>query len=207
MKTLTLPDGVTRSFNDTVARDAIQNKVDKVSGKGLSTNDYTTAEKNKLAGIADGATANIGTVTGVRLNNITYEPTNGLINLGAIGGDGSSGGSENHDFAHTANSVVSAATCTVAFPAGRSSVMLSASADVGLSIVCNNFADNYVWIKNTGEADIDILIASVTLRGNSVANVYVPADGISVPAGKVCEIGIVCNADGAFITSRNDLTL
>ena len=31
------------------------NKVDKVAGKGLSTNDYTTTEKNKLAGIADGA--------------------------------------------------------------------------------------------------------------------------------------------------------
>ncbi len=31
------------------------NKVDKVSGKGLSTNDYTTVEKNKLAGIADNA--------------------------------------------------------------------------------------------------------------------------------------------------------
>ena len=30
-------------------------KVDKVSGKGLSTNDYSTAEKNKLAGIATGA--------------------------------------------------------------------------------------------------------------------------------------------------------
>ena len=30
-------------------------KVDKVSGKGLSTNDYTTAEKNKLAGIDEGA--------------------------------------------------------------------------------------------------------------------------------------------------------
>ena len=30
-------------------------KVDKVSGKGLSTNDYTTAEKNKLGGIADNA--------------------------------------------------------------------------------------------------------------------------------------------------------
>lgn len=30
-------------------------KVDKISGKGLSTNDYTTAEKNKLAGIAVGA--------------------------------------------------------------------------------------------------------------------------------------------------------
>jgi len=33
-------------------------KVDKVAGKGLSTEDYTTAEKNKLAGIASGATAN-----------------------------------------------------------------------------------------------------------------------------------------------------
>lgn len=31
------------------------NKVDKVAGKGLSTNDYTTTEKNKLAGIAEGA--------------------------------------------------------------------------------------------------------------------------------------------------------
>lgn len=34
-------------------------KVDKVSGKGLSTNDYTTAEKNKLAGIASGAEVNV----------------------------------------------------------------------------------------------------------------------------------------------------
>ncbi len=31
-------------------------KVDKVSGKGLSTNDFTTEEKTKLAGIAAGAT-------------------------------------------------------------------------------------------------------------------------------------------------------
>lgn len=28
-------------------------KVDKVSGKGLSTNDYTTAEKNKLEGLVN----------------------------------------------------------------------------------------------------------------------------------------------------------
>ena len=34
---------------------ALGNKVDKVSGKGLSENDYTTAEKQKLAGIEAGA--------------------------------------------------------------------------------------------------------------------------------------------------------
>lgn len=36
----------------------LDGKVDKVAGKELSTNDYTTAEKNKLSGIATGATAN-----------------------------------------------------------------------------------------------------------------------------------------------------
>lgn len=38
---------------------ALSGKVDKVSGKGLSTNDYTTTEKNKLAGIASGAEVNV----------------------------------------------------------------------------------------------------------------------------------------------------
>jgi len=37
--------------------DLYTNKVDKVAGKGLSTNDYTTAEQTKLSGIAFGATA------------------------------------------------------------------------------------------------------------------------------------------------------
>ena len=37
----------------------VSNKVDKVSGKGLSTNDYTNSEKTKLAGIAEGAQKNV----------------------------------------------------------------------------------------------------------------------------------------------------
>lgn len=36
----------------TATQNALSGKVDKVSGKGLSTNDYTTAEKNKLSGLA-----------------------------------------------------------------------------------------------------------------------------------------------------------
>lgn len=39
----------------TATQTALDKKVDKVSGKGLSTNDYTTAEKNKLSGIASNA--------------------------------------------------------------------------------------------------------------------------------------------------------
>ena len=37
----------------------ISGKVDKVSGKGLSTEDYTTAEKNKLTNISPGAEVNV----------------------------------------------------------------------------------------------------------------------------------------------------
>ncbi len=38
---------------------AVDSKVDKVSGKQLSANDYTTADKNKLAGIMAGAEVNV----------------------------------------------------------------------------------------------------------------------------------------------------
>lgn len=46
--------GLERLWAHIVAK--LGNKVDKVSGQGLSTNDYTDEEKSKLAGIADGAT-------------------------------------------------------------------------------------------------------------------------------------------------------
>ena len=36
--------------------DALATKVDKVTGMGLSSNNYTNADKEKLAGIATGAT-------------------------------------------------------------------------------------------------------------------------------------------------------
>lgn len=89
----------------------------------------------------------------------------------------------------------------------RDTVMVTTSADLSVSITCNNDADNYIWVANSGNADIDILISSVTHSGSPVSNIYIPSDGITAVAGQVCEIGVVCNADGAFITSRNDLTL
>ena len=50
-------------------KNQLSNKVDKVNGKGLSTNDYTTAEKQKLAGIA--AQANKTTVENVLTSTST----------------------------------------------------------------------------------------------------------------------------------------
>ena len=56
--------------------------VAKETGKGLSTNDYTTTEKNKLAGIATGATANTGTITKVQANG-TDVASSGTANIPA----------------------------------------------------------------------------------------------------------------------------
>lgn len=55
------------------------NKVDKETGKGLSTNDYTAAEKTKLAGIETGAQVNV--LEGVQVNGQSITPTNKIANI------------------------------------------------------------------------------------------------------------------------------
>lgn len=49
---------------------ALAGKVDKVDGKGLSTNDFTTAEKEKLAGIESGANAYVLPAAGNSLGGV-----------------------------------------------------------------------------------------------------------------------------------------
>lgn len=65
---------------------ALNSKVDKVAGKGLSTNDYTAADKNKLTGIESGAQKNLeGTVVDANYthtdNNYTNEDKNKLAGI------------------------------------------------------------------------------------------------------------------------------
>lgn len=47
------------SSNLSALDEAVNNKVDKVDNKGLSENDYTTEDKNKLSGIENGAQVNV----------------------------------------------------------------------------------------------------------------------------------------------------
>ena len=57
----------------------VGNKVDKVSGKGLSTNDYTTAEKNKLSGIATGAEVNV--IESIKVNGTAQTITSKAVDI------------------------------------------------------------------------------------------------------------------------------
>lgn len=54
--------------------DTLEDKVDKIEGKGLSTNDYTTEEKEKLEGIEDGAEVNI--IEHILVNDTEVQPNN-----------------------------------------------------------------------------------------------------------------------------------
>ena len=60
-------------------KDALDDKVDKVTGKGLSTNDYTTAEKNKLKDVASGAQVNV--IETVKVNNTALTPSSKAVNI------------------------------------------------------------------------------------------------------------------------------
>lgn len=57
----------------------IDDKVDKVDGKGLSTNDYTTAEKTKLTGIAEGAQVNV--IEEIQVNGTKITPSGKKVNI------------------------------------------------------------------------------------------------------------------------------
>ena len=58
---------------------AVAGKVDKVSGKQLSTNDYTTTEKNKLSGIEAGAQVNV--IETVQVNGSPVSPSGKTVNI------------------------------------------------------------------------------------------------------------------------------
>ena len=78
-KTLVVHDGATIGGTVLAKASDVALKVDKVAGKQLSTEDYSTTEKSKLAGISAGAQVNVptdlslGTITGstITLNSST----------------------------------------------------------------------------------------------------------------------------------------
>ena len=60
-------------------KELVSTKVDKETGKGLSTNDYTTAEKNKLNDVASGAQVNV--IETVKVNNTALTPLSKAVNI------------------------------------------------------------------------------------------------------------------------------
>ena len=67
-----LSDSSENAVQNKVVKGALDNKVDKVTGKGLSEEDYTSTEKTKLAGIETGAQVNV--IETVKVNGTALTP-------------------------------------------------------------------------------------------------------------------------------------
>ena len=84
--------GITDAYTKTKINSSLALKVDKVAGKELSTEDYSTAEKSKLAGIAASANnyslpvASASVLGGVKAGANVSIDANGVISASASGG-------------------------------------------------------------------------------------------------------------------------
>ena len=74
--------------SEKLVKASLDGKVDKVEGKGLSTEDYTTAEKTKLAGIAEGAEVNQNAFSNVKVGSTTVAADSKTDTLEIAGGTG-----------------------------------------------------------------------------------------------------------------------
>lgn len=79
--------GKVKTYVTTTIQNSLNNKVDKVPGKQLSTEDYTSAEKSKLAGIQDQAQKNV--INSIELNGQVQNPdSTGKVSLNVQSGGG-----------------------------------------------------------------------------------------------------------------------
>lgn len=71
-----------QSFANKFAEKVTSLFVEKETDKGLSTNDYTTSEKDKLAGIADGAQVNV--IESIFINGVVVPVSEKGVNLDVL---------------------------------------------------------------------------------------------------------------------------
>lgn len=173
----TLVEIATQLANDESAVSAlttsVSNKVDKVAGKGLSTEDYTTDEKNKLAGITAGATANAGTLTGITAGAYLLGGT--ITGSGTIDVDATSTNNASKIVARDASGNFSAnvitantfsGTATYATNAGSAVQALNAVKLLNSRLINNVAFDGTADITITD--DTKLSLAGGTMTGNLV---------------------------------------
>ena len=111
-----------------------------------------------------------------------------------------------HDF--TYNSIEATnGSASVSFEAGkRNAILISATSNFTLSINDNNNScDNYIWIQNDGSSQINVSL-SIYKNYMMLNSKIGPSGGITVAAGKVCELRIIVFDNVAFISPINNLS-
>lgn len=142
-------------------------KVDKETGKGLSTNDYTTSEKTKLAGIETGAN---NTVVDSVMSSSSTNPVQNMVINTALAGKQDNLTFDSTPTASSTNPVTSGGIYT---DQQRQEAEIGVVANAGAKNIVNNTADasravaGVTWAKNPDGS----MTANGTTTGHSTVRV------------------------------------
>lgn len=149
----------------------ISGKVDKVEGKGLSTNDYTTEEKNKLNGIEENANnyslpiASSNTLGGIKVGSGLSIDSNGVLS--------SSGGSSS-DLSNYQTKTDNALTTT-------DKTIVGAINELDIeSVKAEDFEDSSVIIENnltSRVSNLELTKADISYVDTQIANAQLGGSG------------------------------
>lgn len=164
----------TKYPSEKLVKDSLDNKVDKINGKGLSTEDYTSAEKTKLSGIETGATK---TTIDSSLSNSSTNPVQNKVVNSALGGKA------NTSHTHTVSNISDFPTLATVATTGNYNDLsnkpdLSQAGAVSLTketTANTGYFATYTFEQNgltLGQIDIpkDFLVKSGSVKTVSIAN-------------------------------------
>ena len=166
-------------------------KVDKVTGKGLSSNDYTNEEKTIVGGVTDALSAKVDKVEGKGLSDNNYSDEDKAIVSGvtsALSGkvdkEQGKGLSEN-DYTDEDKAIVDGVTSALALKADKSEIPENTSDltnDSGfITNTVNNLANYYLKTQTYTQTEVDALIAAVK-NGRFISVATLPTTDIDTKA-------------------------
>lgn len=129
-------------------------KVDKVEGKQLSTEDYTTAEKTKLSGIEAGAQVNV--LESVSVNGTALTPTSKGVDISVPTNNNQLSNGAGYQTASDVSTAISTALADITSFEFEVVQTLPAQGEKGtIYLVPNtgvgtNVYDEYIWISTDG---------------------------------------------------------
>lgn len=155
---------------DNVAKKTeLDNKVDKITGKGLSTNDFTNDEKNKLAGIE--AEAQVNVIETIEAgNNITVSKSDKKVTISATSGVDIAQTTGQSETAVMSQKAVTDAILTLSTNVVNSINGMHGVVEIGYSDVGAVSANLSIYPTST---------ADLTIGTREAANIYIDDSGVS----------------------------
>ena len=145
-------------------KELLGGKVDKVTGKELSTNDFTDAYETKLQGIE--ANADVNVIESISVNNVNQSISSKNVNITVPTNNNQLTNGAGYQTASDVSTAISTALSGISSFSFSVENALPASGTAGVIYLIahshgtNDGYDEYIWVNNAfeklGHADIDL---------------------------------------------------